>query len=86
MVAHLYLLINIFTNNIQETTNWTKLPDGTTVAEEDVKQGKIVVRTVKEKKIYYMNIRDALEKLHMPQLLQYNVGICTASTRTSKQR
>ena len=41
MVAHLYLLINILTNNICETINWTELPDGTIVAEEDVKQRKM---------------------------------------------
>ena len=42
MLAHLYLLINIFTNNIKETKNWTELSNGAIVAEKDLKQGKII--------------------------------------------
>ena len=41
-IAHLYLLINIFTNNIQMATKWTELPNGETVAEEDLEQGKLI--------------------------------------------
>ena len=86
MTAHLYLLINIFTNDIKKVEKWTELPVGEIVAKKDINQGKILVRTLKEGKTCYTNIRDTLEKLKIPQLLQYNVGIGTATTRTTKQK
>ena len=75
MVAHLHLLINTFTNNIQPVTDWTELPNGMLVVKEDLQQGKIVVRTTEYGKVLYTNIRDTLEGMRIPQLLNYNIGI-----------
>ena len=83
----MFITITItITNDIQTVTNWTKLPNGETVAEEDLKQGKIIVRTQKEGTTTYKNIRNTLEKLELPQLLQYKIGIGTAFTRTAQQK
>ena len=86
MTAHLHLLINIYTNNMKQTKNWKKLPNGEIVAKKDLSQGKIVVRTLNKGEIHYTNIRNTIEKLETPQLLNYNIGIGTASTRTTKQK
>ena len=86
MMAHLYLLTNIFTNNIQIAKKWKELPNGEKVAQEELKQGKVVVRAQKDGKTYYQNIRNTIEELEIHQLLQYNIGMGTASTRTNKQK
>ena len=85
MVSHLYLLINIFTNNIAQPNNWIKLPNGQTIAKEDIEQGKILVRTQTNNDTQYTNIRASIEALTIPQIHHYNVGIGTAQNRTDKQ-
>ena len=85
MVAHLHLLINIFTNTIKQPDNWTELPGNLKVATEDLEQGKIIVRTEHNNKIHYTNIRKQIENLTVPQLKNYNIGLGAANTRTANQ-
>ena len=86
MIAHLYLLINVFTNRIYEPEKWTQLPDNTTLATEDLEAGKIVTRVNSKGITHYMNIREKLEQMTIPQLQNYNIGLGAAGTRTRKQK
>ena len=85
MLAHLYLLIIIFTNHRQELTSWVELRDGTKAAAQDIKQGKLVVRLLHNNATLDTDVRKKIEQLTMPQMLQYDIGLSTASTRTAKQ-
>ena len=87
LVAHIFLLINTYTNCITIPKEWITLPNNSTIAKEDLQQGKIVVRTmVINDKMGYINIREYIETMTLPQLEYYNIGLGTAATRTSKQK
>ena len=75
MIAHIYLLINIFPNKIYEPKNWTQMPDNTMLATEDLEAGEIVVRTKVNNRVQCMNIRDKLEQMTIPQLQNYEIGL-----------
>ena len=85
MMAHLQILINMFTNTVQHPDNWTQLPNDLKMATEDLEQGKIVIRTKKHDKIHYANMNENVEELTNPQLQNYNVGLGAATNRTTKQ-
>ena len=55
------LLINIFTNEMQEVKDWTDPSDGTRIADKDTKQGKIIVPALKNGKVIHKNLRNTLE-------------------------
>ena len=82
MIAHIYLLINVFTNHITKPTSWTKLSIGITVATQDIEWGKLMMRSLQNDTIAYTSIREALENLTLPQMIHYNIRLGTASNWT----
>ena len=86
MVAHMYLLINTFTNTIKQPQEWIQLLNKTIIAREDMTQGKIVVRIAQNNVICYTNMKEDIENMSIPQLQNYNLGLGTASNGTTKQQ
>ena len=85
MIAHLYLVINIFSNNINKPNQWIQLTNGLNIAKEDIEQGKIIVRSNENNTIQYTNIRKNIENLSIPQAYHYNIGLGAANNRTNTQ-
>ena len=56
------------------------------IAEEDLKKGKILCRVRDNKgQMNFMNIRDLIDSLPFSLILQYDIGLGSASTRTNNQ-
>ena len=51
-----------------------KFPDGTKVAAQDVQKVKLIARSMQNKSIFYKNMKERMEELTIPQLLQCNLG------------
>ena len=88
LTAHLLLLIQTAKKNIPTTNdNFTEVKE-MHIYTDDLEKGKIVARTKAHigAPIRYRNIRDTIDSLSIPQLIQYNVGMGSATSRTKNQK
>ena len=53
---------------------------------EDVKAGRLAVRTIKEDQVRHQNIRHLINTLSMPEIKSHNFEIGAATTRTAMQK
>ena len=88
--SHLLLLATVekISQNINEEdyTEITIQKQKHQINKKDLKEGRIVCRIkTKQNTINYKNIRNDLEKLTISELQHFNIGLGTASTRTTNQ-
>ena len=89
LMAHLMLLIYMIIPEDPHEYDKTTIPykgDKLQIVTQDLEQGKLVARIVKENKIWYTNIRHLIESLTLTQLTQYNIGLGSATHRTQAQK
>ena len=90
--SHLYLLCNMknIANDLLEEEAYETIHEGNihlTVNKQDLRKGKIVVRTkTEDQQIHIHNIRKSILNLEVTKLEQYNIGLGAASTRTAQQK
>ena len=89
MTGHLLLLIQMTKNITPEDTTITTITHKQHkyhIFQQDLSSGKLIVRHYKEGQIRYLNIREILESFTIQQFTQYNIGLGSASNRTTSQK
>ena len=89
LLAHTVLLIQATQLGITKPEDTETVRIGELVIyKQDLRRGKIVVRTADEKneQTGFTNIRHMIENMTLPELHNYEIGLGSATTRTSKQK
>ncbi len=85
--SHLILLADATQKHTPIKTDFQQINNSSTLYHKnDLREGKIVVRTIQSNQLIYQNIRPLIEDMSMPDLQKYNIGLGAASSRTDKQK